>query len=159
MGEVNACFFFKFHPDDKSTFRGKGQHVHELQQEADIYSLMGATDTLISDYSSIIFDYMLMERPIIYYMPDLAAFTSSSRSLIFDPEEIAVGPVCHNGRELLDALRNVAEGTSIDSATQSRWTATRARFNQYTASGSSDRVLKAIDERYFEGGLVGTVPD
>lgn len=153
MDEANGSFFFKFHPDDQHTFRGTGRHIHELEQGSDIYSLMGRTDTLISDYSSIIFDFMLLERNIVYYMPDLAAFAGSSRSLIFDPEQIAVGSVCHDSRQLLSVLRDVAIGRAADENQRARWTAIRKRFNTYQDGESCERVLDLLDKRFLEGRL------
>ncbi|MBT8077996.1 MAG: CDP-glycerol glycerophosphotransferase family protein [Gammaproteobacteria bacterium] len=153
MDSVNGSFFFKFHPDDESTFCGKGHHVHELEQGSDIYRLMAMTNTLISDYSSIIFDFMLLERAIVYYMPDLADFSSSSRSLIFDPQQIAVGPVCHDGKQMLSALRDAASGSAIDDDRDAQWSAIRRRFNTYTDGQSCKRVLDVIDRRFLDGRL------
>jgi len=148
MERRNARFFLKLHPDDRGTFRGGGARVIELPQRIDIYSLLPATDALISDYSSIIFDYMMLERPIIHYLPDLGEFRASSRSLVFDPTEIAVGPVCRTPEELTDALSEVLEGVEISSDVQTRWSETRRRMNLYSDGASSRRVLAAIGHRF-----------
>ncbi len=140
----NGSFFLKLHPDDRSSFDARGAHVTELPQGIDIYSLLPATDVLVSDYSSIIFDYMLLEKPIIHYLPDLEEFRSSSRSLTFDPTEIAVGPVCRTGPELIRAVAELLSGVETDSGARTQWAATRRRMNLHQDGESSSRVLAAI---------------
>jgi CDP-glycerol glycerophosphotransferase (TagB/SpsB family) len=147
MEKLGATFFFKFHPDDTNNFRGSGSNVVELPLGTDIYSMMAYTDTLISDYSSIIFDYMLLDRPVIYYTPDLKEFTSSSRSLIFDPAEIAVGSVCANEDELLQALEDVANNVEVPAELQNQWSSMRKRFNAYVDGESSRRTAEVISNQ------------
>ncbi len=154
MQELGAVFFFKFHPDDRGQFEGGFAHVVELPQQTDIYEMLRHSDALISDYSSIIFDYMLLERPIIYYMPDLDEFIASSRSLYFDPREIAVGPVCTTGEALLRALGDVARGLPVPDEERARHAAIRKRLNAYVDGGSSQRVLEAIDQK-LPGRVIG----
>ncbi len=153
MEKLQATFVFKFHPDDMNTFRGRGRHIAELPIDTDIYSMMAYTSALISDYSSIIFDYMLLDKPIIYYTPDLAEFASSSRSLIFDPTEIAAGPVCGTAAELMQSMENVVNDTGISAEMQARWSATRKRFNAHMDGQSNRRTAEAINSRMLRGRL------
>lgn len=148
MERRNASLFLKLHPDDHGTFDGGGARVIALPKRIDIYSLLPATDVLISDYSSIIFDYMMLERPIIHYLPDLKEFRASSRSLVFDPTEIAVGPVCETLEGFMDALSDVLEGVEISSDVRARWSETRRRMNLYSDGASSRRVLSAIGHSF-----------
>ena len=53
--------------------------------------LLAAVDVLVSDYSSIFFDFMVTGRPIIFFVPDLAEYTAE-RGLYFGPDELP-GPV------------------------------------------------------------------
>ena len=145
MRDLNSIFLFKLHPDDQGVFEEDLDYVAELPQEIDIYTMLAQADVLISDYSSIIFDYMLLDRPIVYYLPDLEEFVASSRSLNFDPLEIAAGPVCVNGEELLKALAGIAAGTNKSAEQDARWLEIRHRFNTFADGESSQRVLDAID--------------
>lgn len=164
MKHLSAVFFFKFHPDDRGRFEGGSSNIVELPQDTDIYEMLLHTDALISDYSSIIFDYMLLDRPIIYYMPDLDEFISSSRSLNFDPLEIAVGPACSTGEELMQALSEVARGLPVPDDEQAHRAAVRKRLNTYVDGYSNRRVLDAIDEKLLNGfvtksgGLKASIP-
>ncbi|MBT8080957.1 MAG: CDP-glycerol glycerophosphotransferase family protein [Gammaproteobacteria bacterium] len=154
MRELNSTFLFKLHPDDQGAFEEDLEYVVELPQEIDIYTMLVHTDVLISDYSSIIFDYMLLDRPIVYYLPDLEEFIASSRSMNFDPLEIAAGPVCMNGEELLKALAEVATGTDESAEQSARWSEIRQRFNTFADGNSSQRVLDVIDRHVLNEGTV-----
>ncbi len=141
----NARFFFKTHPMDETRTPIDSHRIVELPQETDAYELLAHVDALISDYSSIIFDYMLLDRPILYYTPDLEDFVSGSRSLNFHPSEVAVGPMCANFDALCAALEHVALNQSADYSERRR--EIMPRLHQYTDAGSSERVLKVIRER------------
>jgi CDP-glycerol glycerophosphotransferase (TagB/SpsB family) len=156
MTRQNASFFLKLHPDDRSGSDVSGNHVHLLPQGIDIYDLLTVTDALISDYSSIIFDFMMLERPIVHFLPDLEEYRSSSRSLIFDPIEIAVGPVCQTTDGLTEALSEVLRGVSAPAEARERWGVTRRRMNSYQDGHSNRRVFEAMTRRFPE--LAGLAP-
>ena len=48
------------------------------------YDFLNVVDVLITDYSSIYFDYLLLNRPIIFHMPDLEEY-QKKRGFILDP--------------------------------------------------------------------------
>jgi CDP-glycerol glycerophosphotransferase (TagB/SpsB family) len=152
MRDMNSMFLFKLHPDDQGAFEEELDHVVELPQGIDIYTMLAQADVLISDYSSIIFDYMLLDRPIVYYLPDLEEFKASSRSLNFDPLEIAAGPVCMNGEELLRAIEGIASGTDGSAEQNARWSEIRQRFNTFADGKSSQRVLDTIERNVLNDG-------
>ncbi len=139
MDEIGGKFFCKSHPVDRGHFPTGYQNIVELGQDVDVYALLPHTDVLISDYSSIIFDYMLLEKPIIYYTPDLEEFVNENRSMNFDPIDVAVGPVCRTFDELLEAMN----GNQHDSDEQHR-RKVFARLHQHADAGSSERVLEAV---------------
>jgi CDP-glycerol glycerophosphotransferase (TagB/SpsB family) len=154
MGEVNGTFLYKFHPMDRGHFEGNFRHIAEFPQDRDVYDLLHLTDALISDYSSIIFDYLLLNRPIILYTPDLAEFVSGERALNFQPQEIAERPLCHTYDELADALRGLATGAAATAKTGTvPISPVLSRLQSYADGRASERVLEAIDQRFFAGAL------
>lgn len=142
MVDQNAVFFCKSHPVDRGHFPTDYPQIVELGQDTDVYALLPHTDILISDYSSIIFDFQLLGRPIVYYTPDLEEFVTQNRSLNFDPEDVAVGPICRTFDELLTAL--AAGGSSESPEDARRRDVIRARLHSFVDAGSSERVLEAI---------------
>lgn len=67
--------------------------------------LLAASDILISDYSSCIFDYLVLDRPIIHYFYDYEAIKNNDRGLYFSKEEVICGDVAENIEELFQYLK------------------------------------------------------
>ncbi|WP_243228285.1 CDP-glycerol glycerophosphotransferase family protein [Microbacterium sp. CIAB417] len=70
---------------------------------ADMNDVLMAADVLVTDYSSAIFEYALLRRPIVFYVPDLAEYTAA-RSFYRPFEEYAVGPVVTDAADLANAI-------------------------------------------------------
>ncbi|HEV8692036.1 MAG TPA: CDP-glycerol glycerophosphotransferase family protein [Ideonella sp.] len=77
----------------------------------DIYPLLPHTTELVTDYSSVMFDYLLLDRPILLFRPDHAAYVARSRQLFDDKLDAKPGPMLSSVTELLLALRNRAAET------------------------------------------------
>lgn len=68
----------------------------------DVQELMSAADALVSDYSSAMFDYMLMHRPVFAYVPDLESYTANE-GLLYPLTDTPFG-VGRNVEELLESI-------------------------------------------------------
>lgn len=66
--------------------------------------LLPVADVLISDYSSVIYDFLLLERPIVFYAPDLDYFEKKDQFYIDYRKEMP-GPIVEDERELASAVR------------------------------------------------------
>jgi CDP-ribitol ribitolphosphotransferase len=74
------------------------------QSRIDLYEILGACDLLITDYSSVYFDYLLLNRPIIFTPTDLDAYRST-RGLLLHPYEFwTPGPKAFNQESLQLAI-------------------------------------------------------
>ncbi|MCR5258494.1 MAG: CDP-glycerol glycerophosphotransferase family protein [Desulfovibrio sp.] len=69
------------------------------QQEA----LNGAS-VLVTDYSSIFFDYLPLARPVVFYVPDLEAYQRVEKELYFSPYELFPETTCRSEEELVEIL-------------------------------------------------------
>lgn len=99
----------------------------------DSNDLLRMTDILITDYSSIFYEYSLLGRPMIFFAPDLEAY-SATRGMHRDYEETAPGTVARTFEELIDALAH----PEAESEKRHRFVA--ENFN-YQDTGNSDRVI------------------
>jgi CDP-glycerol glycerophosphotransferase len=70
------------------SLRGTVRNVADVD---DVTSLLLLTDTLITDYSSIMFDYALLDRPMVFFASDLEEYVRC-RGAYFDLAEHAPGP-------------------------------------------------------------------
>lgn len=82
------------------------ERVYDLSDE-DLYSLFKLSNCLVSDYSSIIFDYSLLNKPIYFYVPDLVEY-SQERGLI-EPLTNYQLPICLDELSLAEAINNEAK--------------------------------------------------
>lgn len=79
--------------------RGKGMNINELMTVADI---------CISDYSSLVFEYSLFERPMIFFAFDLEEYIDE-RGLYYDFDEITPGPILKTNEEIIDYIKHIDE--------------------------------------------------
>lgn len=100
---VKIKFVGKFH------FAGKNDKFGDIENhktfinlpsETDVYTFLDQIDILMTDYSSIYFDFLLWNRPILFFPYDLEYYRDEDRGLIFDYEEFTPGPKAHSIEEL-----------------------------------------------------------
>ncbi|CAM5349019.1 CDP-glycerol glycerophosphotransferase family protein [Leifsonia shinshuensis] len=112
--------------------------------------VLGATDILVTDYSSIFFDFLRTGRPILFFTPDLADY-AGTRGLYFEPDEWP-GPVLMSARELGDALAAVAaDDDRVPAEARERYLAMQRRFTAYEDGSAASRVVDIVFRGAREG--------
>lgn len=71
--------------------------VIDVTLHPDINDLISASDMLLTDYSSVMFDYVATGKPIAFVAPDLDQYRDRTRGFYFDFETLAPGPVFRDG--------------------------------------------------------------
>lgn len=71
--------------------------VYQMSFDSDLTKVMMAADILITDYSSIIFEYCILERPMVFFAYDLEEFSCQGRGFYMDYESNVPGPVAKDG--------------------------------------------------------------
>ncbi len=80
-------------------------NIITCEPKSDAYPLLRETDILITDYSSVYFDFLLLQRPIIFYAYDLEKFINKDRQLFFDYDNrIIPGKIVKNSDELYNHI-------------------------------------------------------
>ena len=74
----------------------------------EISRLLCVSDICISDYSSLIFEYALFERPMIFYAPDLQEYFDE-RGFYYDYDTLTPGPVFSDQEQLIAYIREIDE--------------------------------------------------
>lgn len=90
---------------DVSAYKGR---VIDCSRLDDINQLYVISDMLITDYSSVFFDYANLKRPILFYMYDLKEYESNVRDFYIDLNELP-GPIIENEDTLIEQVRDVDE--------------------------------------------------
>lgn len=80
-----------------------GSFAWDVSDLCTIEDLICVSDVCISDYSSLVYEYSLMERPMLFFACDLEDY-GDWRGFYYNYEELAPGPVVRTTEELLDAL-------------------------------------------------------
>ncbi|MEV4809858.1 bifunctional glycosyltransferase/CDP-glycerol:glycerophosphate glycerophosphotransferase [Micromonospora avicenniae] len=111
--------------------------VSAYQRVEDLYLV---ADVLITDYSSAMFDYAVLNRPIVIYAPDWEAYRLA-RGVYFDITAEPPGAVAMTFDELLDLFR--AGAVSSDAATRARQRF-RARFCTLDDGHAAERVVRQV---------------
>ncbi|MGQ4444955.1 CDP-glycerol glycerophosphotransferase family protein, partial [Streptomyces violaceoruber] len=106
-----------------------------------------AADALVTDYSSIMFDYANLDRPIVIHADDWETYRTT-RGVYFDLMAEAPGPVARTQAELTEIL--TSDAWHDERAAKAR-TAFRRRFCEYDDGRAAERVVRRVflgeDER------------
>lgn len=116
------------------------KNVHIAPQAIDTSELLAITDVLITDYSSIFFDYLPTGRPLLFYTYDLAQY-SQERGLYFDMAEVPA-PNCATvqqlSSELSCVLAQIRQGSWQPAA---RYRAAQQQFNPCEDGQATGRAI------------------
>lgn len=117
--ETNARLILKLHPfateamgdivssTDNPLPHLKGfSNIHVFPATEDIYPWLGNGQMLITDYSSVVFDYLLCDKPILYYQYDADEYLKLRGVPIVDDGLFIAGEIARNQQELLSCIRN-----------------------------------------------------
>lgn len=141
----NAVFMAKFHiRTDASQEHWQKLNSEEflfLPSNTDIYQILPHADILITDYSSVFFDFLLIDRPIIFFPYDFQKYIAKDRELYFDFNEFTPGPKVYNFNELLSQLQRLLKGK--DGYGQQRKKIKNLCFS-YVDGNSSERIFETI---------------
>ncbi|PKR77783.1 CDP-glycerol--glycerophosphate glycerophosphotransferase [Halalkalibacillus sediminis] len=87
---------------DLADFEG---FAFDVSKHLDIRELFVISDLLITDYSSVFFDFANLRRPILFYVYDLERYENTLRGFYFDFKNEAPGPLTMTTRETIDAIK------------------------------------------------------
>lgn len=117
--------------------------VIECDAEWDIQELYLISDMMITDYSSVMFDYSILKRPMIFFAYDLDNYKNNLRGFYFDMFEEVPGPICQTNEEMIEFIKNYTEE---DYQTQfgekyKKWS---EKFNPFDDGNASKKVIELI---------------
>ncbi|MDT0414347.1 CDP-glycerol glycerophosphotransferase family protein [Streptomyces sp. DSM 41982] len=135
---VRGHYFYKPSPQVEE-LRATGRII-DVSAHPRVESLYLAADALVTDYSSAMFDYALLDRPIVVFADDWEIY-STVRGVYFDLLSEAPGAVARSQDELLDVL---AGGAWRGAEADRRRAAFRRRFCDFDDGRAAERVVRKV---------------
>lgn len=111
LARLNCHFLIKAHPmsTDFSSFSAAVyQRIIRIPSDLDPYLILPLVDLLVTDYSSIFYDFLVLDRPLIFYPFDMDHYQKMERELYFDYEAHVPGPIARSYDELRTLLNSFA---------------------------------------------------
>ncbi|MDO4475391.1 MAG: CDP-glycerol glycerophosphotransferase family protein [Lachnospiraceae bacterium] len=146
LGE-RCCLLIKHHPLVKKRPPIPAEcsgFAFDVSDRMDITDLLMTADICITDYSSVIFEYSLLNRPIILFAPDLEAYYDE-RGFYYPFDQIAPGPVAKTTEELGRYVENIEEYFDPDALEDFR-----IRFMSACDGHATRRVLELMEELWVK---------
>jgi len=156
MERINGTFTLRLHPHTWRSYRGrmeaKAAEYERIDIDAggDIYEKLGSYSMIISDYSSIAFDFVLLDRPAIFHWFDLEEYLETDAGVREDIREVSPGPQVKEWSDVLAAVEEYAKNPEKDGEWRRR---VRDYFYDMSVNdeNNSERLTNEIKRRLAEG--------
>lgn len=113
--------------------------IYDVSNHDDINDLYLVSDLLITDYSSVFFDYANLMRPIIYYMYDFEQYRDELRGFYLSVDELP-GTIVKNEKDLSDCVKYLSDNFNMDE----KYKAFNDKFNYLDDGEATSRVIERI---------------
>ncbi|MEJ6400708.1 bifunctional glycosyltransferase family 2 protein/CDP-glycerol:glycerophosphate glycerophosphotransferase [Nicoliella lavandulae] len=123
---------------DTSTF---GDFVFNESNYQDVSELYLASDILITDYSSVFFDYSILKRPILYFVYDYDNYAKILHGFYLSMQKDLPGPLLKTNDEIVDAIKNIDQ---IEQKYKERYAKFDERFNNWENGHAAEKVVNVL---------------
>ncbi len=129
--------------------REAGDAIRDVSTYPDVTELMLVADGLLTDYSSVMFDYALLDRPLLFFAPDAKTY-GRDRGTYFDLAQRAPGPFTTSQDELFTAIADFAAAGAGD-GTADGYAEARKQFAHEFGEYDTGSAAEQIVARFFGG--------
>jgi len=148
LEKINAIFIIKLH---NQIYADLNHYIFETARDCkniilhnrdnDIYPVLNKTDLLISDYSSIAYDFLILNRPMLFFVYDKQRYEETRGEFSFDYDEFTPGMQVETQNELENEIYNIFNG--IDSYKDKRLKLLNYYYD-FIDNKSSQRIMEQI---------------
>ncbi len=113
----NIMFFTKLHPKSKlkSVFRDvEFSNIRNIDASVDPYTILTYADLLVTDYSSIYSDYLMLNRPSVLFPYDFVEYTKDTRECYFEYDDYMPEIKAYNMDDLMHYISDVLENDNYE---------------------------------------------
>lgn len=117
LKKLHQYLIIKLHPYEMKFSDGEGQQYSNIcflkndylfDNELDLYEILGETDYLLTDFSSIYFDYLHLDKPIFFITNHLKEYEKTRGLLLTPYEEVVPGKTVNSQSEMVEAFKDLA---------------------------------------------------
>ncbi len=137
---VRAHYFYVPAGRAGRTRSGAARRIVDVSGHPVVEDLYLAADVLVTDYSSAMFDFAVLDRPLVIYAPDWPVYREL-RGVYFDLLAEPPGAVATGFPELAEIFRS---GADTDPAATARRAAFRSKFCYLDDGGAAERVVRRV---------------
>ncbi|WP_334180697.1 CDP-glycerol glycerophosphotransferase family protein [Pseudomonas nitroreducens] len=140
---VGVLLVIKLHPLMQGCYNVElPECLIEVDPDSDFYPLLSSVDFLVTDYSSIYFDFLLLDRPIIFYPYDLDEYLRDDRGFLFEYRDMTPGACAQSFEELLISIEEHVLGS--DDYVAQRHRVSRLVFDHLDAN-AAERLIDRLE--------------
>lgn len=139
----NIVFLTKLHPKSKlkkEFERVSYDNIYNIDADVDPYTFLGLADMLVTDYSSVYTDFLLLNKPSVFFTYDLKEYSKDTRDCYFDYDEYLPELRTYNMEQLMTGIKCVLISDNCELAREKL----RDKMFNYCDCNSSERLVKKI---------------
>ena len=110
----------------------------------DINNILPLVDVLITDYSGVLLDYLILDKPIIPTSFDLENYIKTDRELYEDYSETVLGTNCNNWDQVQNRLQDIFSGNDLSISFRKEMS---TRYFKYSDTDNCKRIINAVTNR------------
>lgn len=146
LAELDATLLIKAHPFSSHDAKSDGgmRRIRWVDPLADVNVLLPGIDLVVSDYSSIVYDFSLLGRPIVFFAPDLEVYEKTVG--FYEPySNFVQGEYCRSWEAVLHTVRDLFGSESEWSRNTERVLRIRERHYHFTDGADCARIIREIE--------------
>jgi CDP-glycerol glycerophosphotransferase (TagB/SpsB family) len=146
LREINSKLLIKTHPVNRASQNiveqiSSCKNIKIVNEDQDAIELVRGCDILITDYSSVFFDFLLTQRPIIFSAFDMDDYLRNDREFYYEYESVTPGPRCKSWTEVLSWIDVFVADCKAFEAERAQM---RNRFHENMDGNFSERLYKKL---------------
>lgn len=132
---------FRLHPNILQAVQSTDSAI-DVSRYPDMQELIAASDLLITDYSSCMFDMAIAQKPCILFTPDIETYLSSERGIYFHPDNLPF-PIARDNAQLVQAILSFDENKYRQSVADFL-----SSVGSYEQGNASEKLVNYIENNF-----------
>ena len=155
MSEIGGEFVLRLHPHTWRNYQTKLDKEINIysdifvDKDKDIYQTISNYSVMISDYSSIAYDFLLLNRPLIFYVPDFENYVTKDNTFNYFYDEVTPGPKVRTWEEVICMIKeSIEEPRKYEDF---RLNVAREFYDlSVNNKDNSERIIQSLKKRLFK---------